>query len=120
MVGTEEEWKLTEELYKLGQVRTIAVFFKNVDERQLRDPGEQLKKVLGHKKRIEKEKRYLFKSYDQEGAFCDELRKHLASWLRDHEKVASGHRHRGVYWRLWISGGDRRPRRGNVLRRRRT
>jgi hypothetical protein len=28
MVGTEEEWKLAEELYKTGQVRNIAVFFK--------------------------------------------------------------------------------------------
>jgi tetratricopeptide (TPR) repeat protein len=90
MVGTEEEWNLAEELYKIGQLRNIAVFFKNVDERQLRDPGEQLKQVLAHKKRIEKEKRYLFKSYDQAGAFGDELRKHLAQWLRDHEKGASG------------------------------
>jgi hypothetical protein len=36
MVGTEEEWNLAEALYKLGQVRNIAVFFKNVDERPRR------------------------------------------------------------------------------------
>jgi tetratricopeptide (TPR) repeat protein len=90
MVGTEEEWKLAEELYKTLQVRNIAVFFKNVDERQLRDPGEQLKQVLAHKKNMAEGKRYLFKSYDQAGAFCDELRKHLAQWLRDHEKGAGG------------------------------
>jgi Domain of unknown function (DUF4062) len=63
MVGTEEEWKLAEELYKTGQVRNIAVFFKNVDERQLRDPGPQLKQVLTHKKHMAEGKRYLFKSY---------------------------------------------------------
>jgi hypothetical protein len=88
MVGTEEEWNLAEELYKTGEVRNIAVFFKNVDERQLRDPGEQLKQVLAHKKNIADGKRYLFKSYDQLDAFRDELRKHLAQWLRDHEKSA--------------------------------
>ena len=62
MVGTQEEWNLAEELYNTGQIRNIAVFFKKVDERQFRDPGEQLKQVLMHKKRIEEEKRYLFQS----------------------------------------------------------
>jgi tetratricopeptide (TPR) repeat protein len=90
MVGTEEEWKLAEKLYESGQVRNIAVFFKNVDERQMRDPGPQLKRVLAHKTRIEKQKRYLFKSYDQPDAFREEIRKHLAQWLRDHVKGASG------------------------------
>lgn len=95
-VGTEEEWNLAEELYKTGQVRNIAVFFKKVDERQLRDQGPQLKQVLAHKKRIEKEKRYLFKSYDQASEFRDELRKHLAKWLRDHEKGAGGTEIKGL------------------------
>jgi hypothetical protein len=90
MVGTEEEWNLAEEHYKLGQVRNIAVFFKKVDESRLGNPGPQLKQVLAHKTKIEEEKRYLFKSYDQRDEFCDELRKHLAQWLRDHEKGASG------------------------------
>jgi hypothetical protein len=57
--GIEEEWNLAEELYMLGQLRNIAVFFKSVDERQLRDPGEQLKQVLAHKKNIAEGKRYL-------------------------------------------------------------
>ena len=87
-VGTEEEWNLAEKLYQEGRVRNIAVFFKKVDERQLRDPGEQLKQVLAHKK--DTAKRYLFKAYDQRDEFCDELRKHLAQWLRDHEKGADG------------------------------
>src|SRR5450759_751501 len=87
-VGTEEEWNLAEKLYQEGRVRNIAVFFKKVDERQLRDPGEQLKQVLAHKK--DTAKRYLFKAYDQRDEFCDELRKHLAQWLRDHKKGADG------------------------------
>jgi hypothetical protein len=90
MVGTEEELNLAEELYKTGQVRNIAVFFKKVDESRKRDPGPQLQQVLDFKEKIEKEKRYLFKSYDQPDTFRDELRKHLAQWLRDHEKGADG------------------------------
>ena len=43
-----KKWNLHEELYKTLQVRNVGVFFKNVDERQLRDPGDQLKQVLAH------------------------------------------------------------------------
>jgi tetratricopeptide (TPR) repeat protein len=90
MVGTEEERKLAEKLYKLGQVKRIAPFFKNVAKKQLRDPGVELTPVLAHKKRIIGEKRYLFKSYDHRGAFCDELHKHLAQWLREHDEKDPG------------------------------
>lgn len=89
-VGTEEEWNLAEELYKEGKVRNIGVFFKNVDPHQMADPGEQLKQVLAFKKRIEEEKRYLFKPYDRLEDFSEELRRHLARWLLDHEKGAGG------------------------------
>jgi Domain of unknown function (DUF4062) len=51
--GTEEEWALAEELYKLNTIRNIALFFKKVDARQLRDPGKQLEAVLSFKSRIE-------------------------------------------------------------------
>jgi len=55
--GTEEEWTLAEELYVENKIRNIALFFKTVDSRQLRDPGKQLEAVLAFKKRIEEEKR---------------------------------------------------------------
>ena len=58
-------------------MRNIGVFFKNVDPRQMCDPGEQLKQVLAFKKRIEGEKRYLFKPYDRPEAFSEELRRQL-------------------------------------------
>src|SRR5690348_4897030 len=59
--GVEEEWALAEELYKANKVRNIALFFRKVDPRQLRDPGKQLASVLAFKRRIAEEKRYLFK-----------------------------------------------------------
>src|SRR5947208_1405622 len=49
--GTEEEWAIAEQLYRETKVRNIALFFKDIDARQLRDPGEQLKKVLEFKHR---------------------------------------------------------------------
>src|SRR4029077_16196390 len=56
--GTEEEWALAERLYTANKIRNIALFFKRIDPRQLRDPGEQLKMVLAFKERIKAGKRY--------------------------------------------------------------
>jgi hypothetical protein len=71
------------------KIRNIALFFKQVDPRQLRDPGQQLKKVIEFKKQIEARRRYLFKTYAKTDDFCGELEKHLAKWLRDHKGAAT-------------------------------
>ena len=87
--GTEEEWELTEALYKEAKIRNIALFFKKVAPSQLRDPGDQLKKVLSFKSKIEKEKKYLFTAYARTAGFCEALEGYLAKWLRDHEGAPS-------------------------------
>jgi tetratricopeptide (TPR) repeat protein len=84
--GTEEEWKLAEQLYKETKIRNIALFFKEVEPAQLNDPGPQLAEVIEFKRQIESGKKYLFKSYMQTGDFGEKLERYLASWLRDHEK----------------------------------
>jgi tetratricopeptide (TPR) repeat protein len=88
--GTEEEWTLAERLYEAKTLRNMALFFKRVEPRQLREPGEQLKKVIDFKNRIEAGKRHLFWSYGAPDQFCQGLEKHLAKWLRDHEGISSG------------------------------
>jgi tetratricopeptide (TPR) repeat protein len=88
--GTEEEWELAEKLYDETKIRNIALFFKQIDPRQLRDPGEQATRVIGFKRQIEASKKYLFKAYGKTEDFCEELEKHLAKWLRDHEGAATG------------------------------
>ena len=88
--GTEEEWALAEELYKVTKLRNIALFFKQVDAGKLNDPGDQLKPVLAFKKRIEEGKRYIFKQYETLDEFTDTLDGHLARWLKDHESAKIG------------------------------
>ncbi len=88
--GTEEEWALAEELYKANTIRNIALFFKRVDQRQIKDPGKQLKAVLSFKKWIEDRKQYLFKHYETIEQFAEALEAHLSRWLRDHEGTAGG------------------------------
>jgi hypothetical protein len=87
--GTEEEWALAEKLYTDNKIRNIALFFKQVDPRQLRDPGKQLEMVLAFKKRIEETKRYHFRQYDTTEQFADDLERYLARWQRDHDSTAS-------------------------------
>ena len=81
--GTEEELEIAERLYAETKLRNIILFFKRVDARQLRDPGEQLKKVLEFKKKIESDKKYLFQQYADADEFRDAVEAHLARWLRD-------------------------------------
>lgn len=87
--GTEEEWKLAEELYKKNKIRNIALFFKAVDPIKLSDPGDQLKPVIKFKKEIEENKKYLFNQYKSIGEFSDMLDGHLARWLKDHKDSSS-------------------------------
>ncbi|RYZ80041.1 MAG: DUF4062 domain-containing protein, partial [Moraxellaceae bacterium] len=87
--GTEEEWKLAEKLYKDNKIRNIALFFKNVDLQQLRDPGRQLERVLEFKSEIAQGKRYLFKEYRDLAHFSETLEGHLTQWLRDHGSATS-------------------------------
>ena len=86
--GTEEEWRLAERLYTETSIRNIALFFKEVEPRQLRDPGDQLKKVLQFRSEIEARKKYLFNTFGTSDGFCDVLEGHLSKWLRDHEATA--------------------------------
>src|SRR5262249_39457454 len=88
--GTEEEWALAEDLYKKNSIRNIALFFKIVGQRQIRDPGKQLKAVLDFKKKIEKGKQHLFKQYETIEQFAEAIEMQLAGWLRDHERAAGG------------------------------
>ena len=67
-------------------MRQIVVLFKGVDPRQLSDPGEQLKKVLEFKKRLEREKSFLFGTFDTSDEFGKHLQRQLWSWLADLEQ----------------------------------
>lgn len=88
--GTEEEFKHAEALYKdKAKIRNIALFFKNIDEDRLRDPGDQLNQVLAFKKQIEDGKKYLFKQYKDVKEFAEILEKLLIRWKNDHTRAKS-------------------------------
>jgi len=85
--GTEEEFHVALDALRdsARPMKKVAVFFKGVDERQLSDPGEELKKVLAFRRRIERDKTLLYQTFDTEEEFARLLRRHLAQWVRDDE-----------------------------------
>lgn len=85
--GTEEEFFEAEDCYKDPKLamRQLVAFFKAVEPSKLSDPGEQLSKVLEFKRALETTKRLLFTTFDEIGGFEQQLRRHLAKWVRDHE-----------------------------------
>lgn len=75
--GFEEEWALAQALYNDNKIRNIAIYFKEVDNAKLADPGNQLKSVLAFKNKIEIEKRYLYKIYGSADEFSDSVESNL-------------------------------------------
>lgn len=85
--GTEEEFYTACDCYKSISVpmQQIVLFFKAVNERQLNDPGDELKKVLAFRAQREKEKDFLYETFDTPENFKDIFRRHLSAWVRNHE-----------------------------------
>ena len=71
-------------------MRQIVILFKSVSERQLSDPGDQLKQVIDFRKKLEQEKQFLFDTFDDLESLKTKIRRSLAAWLRDHERGITG------------------------------
>jgi tetratricopeptide (TPR) repeat protein len=86
--GAEEEFELAMECLRNGghPMSRIVVFFKPVPPRQLSDPGEQLRRVLALKQRLEAEREVTLEALDSVEAFQRRVRWHLARWLIEHER----------------------------------
>lgn len=89
--GTEEEYEVARRCASDAQMpmRNIAVLFKGVPAHQLSDPGEQLRKVLAFKKRLEQERSLFFKTFDSTSEYERELRALLFGWMREEEEGAA-------------------------------
>jgi hypothetical protein len=86
--GTEEEYGLAMEYVRSPKhpLREVVVLFKRIEDAQrLRDPGEQLKKVLRFKEELETSRNLLFSTFRDVSEFEHTLRRHLAGWLRQHD-----------------------------------
>lgn len=83
--GTEEEFSVAIEALEDESLAMldVVVLFKGVSDRQMSDPGTQLQRVLDFKKRLEAERRVLYRTFDTLDEFTGELRRLLSKWLRE-------------------------------------
>ena len=88
--GSEEEFDIARACHKLGTMREIVVLFKDLDPAQLRDPGPQLSNVLKFREHLEAKRSFLFEVFDELSNFERRLQKHLAGWVRNHERAGRG------------------------------
>ena len=89
-VGTEEEWEIAQHLYSAEggrQIQDMALYFKTVPEKQLRDPGDHLRQVLAFRNKIFDGKQHLCGSFDEVEHFREKIEEHLAVWLARHVKT---------------------------------
>lgn len=90
--GFEEEFRRVCERRKKTNSPEIWLFFKSVEEDRLKDPGEQLSKVIKFKKEQEEKKELLFKEFknplDWERLIYDYLSGHLLDLSCTEESIS--------------------------------
>lgn len=86
--GVEEEFHVAMECLRdpALPMQQVVVLFKAVHEKQLSDPGPQLQAVLEFRKSLEESKEHLFQTFDEVRSLESLLNRHLASWVRTHER----------------------------------
>jgi tetratricopeptide (TPR) repeat protein len=85
--GTEEEYAVARECLLSAQfpMRDILVLFKGVPDHQMSDPGEELRRVLAFRSRIERSHEVFHRPFDALSEFERIIRRHLQEWAREHE-----------------------------------
>lgn len=79
--GFEEEFTLSVERYSKEGKPQVSMFFKDIEEEFLRDPGDDLKKVLKFKDDLIQGKKILFEIFLNEKDFEKKLRKRLITYI---------------------------------------
>ena len=74
--GFEEEYELA-----CSNEKEIWLYFRTISDEMLADPGEQLKRVLEFRNKIEAERRFLFRRYDDEHGWKEQFIEVLCRWL---------------------------------------
>jgi len=76
--GFEEEYEIA-----CANDKEIWLYFRDIPDDMLADPGEQLQKVLEFRNKVEIEKEFLFKRYEEGNAWKEQLFEDLCRWLDD-------------------------------------
>ena len=90
--GTEEEFYLAVDCYNDEgmPMKEILLIFKALEPKRMEDPGDELKKVLAFKTKLEKDKICLYETFDNEKNFKNIVEKNLSKWLNNILKEGDG------------------------------
>jgi hypothetical protein len=81
--GFEEEFRNSVERRQKNDSPEISLFFKDIEDELVSDPGEQLGKVLNFKKKITEEKIVLFENFDSIQDFEEKFSRCLSKYVND-------------------------------------
>lgn len=85
--GTEEEFYRAIDLLAdaNSEMRDMLVLFKDIDVARMRDPGEDLKKVLTFRSMLEQpnSKGLMFETFDSEDSLRHKISRKMREWLKD-------------------------------------
>jgi hypothetical protein len=86
---TEEEFYRAITRWKKSKSPEVLVFFKDIDNGQMADPGPELTKVLAFRKKLEQGRETLYKRFASETQFGVEIDSHLRAFARGEWKDVS-------------------------------
>lgn len=81
--GFEEEFSISVDRRSREGVPEISLFFKDIPAEFLRDPGDDLKKVLAFKKKLIEEKTLLFDTFTDTRHFEKKLHRCIARYIKN-------------------------------------
>ncbi|WP_321397825.1 hypothetical protein [Emcibacter sp.] len=79
--GFEEEFERSLQRREETCMPEMSMYFKEIDESHIEDPGDDLKKVLNFKKRLEEEKFILFETFSDPFDFQRKVRLKIENYL---------------------------------------
>ncbi|WP_321470252.1 DUF4062 domain-containing protein [Halarcobacter sp.] len=81
--GFFEEFTIAKNKKESNELIDLWLYFKNVEQNLINDPGQQLSKVLEFKKKQIEDKKLLFKNFDDTNEFSKLIHDNLTSFLMD-------------------------------------
>ncbi len=79
--GSEEEFRIAEEMIKKKQMHKIGVYFKSVDPKRLQSPDEQLAKVLEFNRWLKIKHVLFYNEFSDEVEFRKKVHGFMTNWL---------------------------------------
>jgi tetratricopeptide (TPR) repeat protein len=86
--GGEDEYQFAAKCLESADMplSEVVLFFKEVPQRQLSDPGDEIQKVLTFRRQLEAERRIRFDTFSTIDDLKNRLRWNLSNWLIRHEQ----------------------------------